>query len=881
MILGTLFSGLGLLRRHRRGQPAGWGYQVLLALLAVLAGAVALAPQIFDVFTLPSWVRIVLLALAFLLALAVPVVTLRSAKLEKKRSWEQQVRGLLKEPPGTDGQLPRLSALSPYRLGVSPSRYGSDEQRSDDPYVSRVIDDRLDQALASKHFVLVVGDSKAGKSRTAYEAAARLRHANQSHDPQVLVPKGTDLLEQLLDLDPPLDLPSEPALLWLDDLTEGALAALTPALLDRLTAQMIVLGTLTAQRHDRVRSSDSDISHSAQIALRRAKVIRLDAGLTNEERVEAEQKYPEERFEAGIGEQLVAVDQLTSRYDDAREGANPHGWSVVQAVIDWMRMDVGRPIRRHELVGLCPLYLHELRPHSEHDDRGHEEALLWACQPVVSHIALLQKLPGDLDEPSYEPFDYLVAAADGQGGRHRQAILDSAWDKILAFVSPSEALRAGISAYSRRLPLCAQRVFTAVAAGHSEVAPKAAVNLGRLLERQGDREGAKVAYQQAIDSGQADDAPLAAVNLGYLLAEQGDSQGAKMAWQQAIDSGHTDWTPMAAFNLGLLLQNQGDLRGATRAYQRAINSSHPELASMALGALLQAQGTLENAKFAYQRRVIDSDHLDWAPVAVALFGKVLQKRGDLQEAEVVYQRAINSGHPEAVAMGAALLGTLLVQRRDLERAKTAYQRAIDSGDANWAPRATVYLGQLLEQQRDREGAKDAYRQAITSGHAEAAPAAAFFLGRLLEQQDDREGAKVAYRRAITSGDAEVASLAAFHLGMLLVQQGDLQETEVAYREALTSGHAEVVSWAALFLGRLLEQQGDVEGAKAAYQRAVASGHAEAASKAAILLGRLLEQQGDVEGAKAAYQRAVASMDPEEAREAKRSSRRLTLRFFSR
>ena len=71
-------------------------------------------------------------------------------------------------------------------------------------------------------------------------------------------------------------------LLWLDDLTESALAALTPALLDRLTQQMIVLGTLTAQRHDRVMGSDSDISRNARLALqhRATKVIRLEAGLT-------------------------------------------------------------------------------------------------------------------------------------------------------------------------------------------------------------------------------------------------------------------------------------------------------------------------------------------------------------------------------------------------------------------------------------------------------------------------------------------------------------------------------------------------------------------------------------------------------------------------
>ena len=262
--LGFLLWIGGLLPWHRRSQPAGWRYEVLLALLAALASVVALAPQVFAVFTPPIWVRIVLVALAVVLALATAVVKLRSTQREKARSWTQQVRGLLEVPLGATGQLPRLSTLSPYRLGVSPSRYGSEERRGDDPYVSRQVSDgALDQALGSKRFVLVVGDSKSGKSRTAYEAATRLRHASQAHDPRVLVPKSTDLLEQLLDLDPQLNLGPEPALLWLDDLTESALAALTPALLDRLTRQMIVLGTLTAQRHSRVMERDSDIGRTA------------------------------------------------------------------------------------------------------------------------------------------------------------------------------------------------------------------------------------------------------------------------------------------------------------------------------------------------------------------------------------------------------------------------------------------------------------------------------------------------------------------------------------------------------------------------------------------------------------------------------------------
>jgi predicted negative regulator of RcsB-dependent stress response len=58
--------------------------------------------------------------------------------------------------------------------------------------------------------------------------------------------------------------------------------------------------------------------------------------------------------------------------------------------------------------------------------------------------------------------------------------------------------------------------------------------------------GAKNAYQQAINSGHHDYAPAAALNLGMLLDAQGDALGAQNAYQQAINSAHHDYAPTAA-----------------------------------------------------------------------------------------------------------------------------------------------------------------------------------------------------------------------------------------------------------------------------------------------------------------------------------------------
>lgn len=74
------------------------------------------------------------------------------------------------------GELPTVAEASVYALGVARSRYVSAEN-PEPPYVPRArldaeIQDRLD---AGERFIVAVGDSKSGKSRSMAEALRRLR----------------------------------------------------------------------------------------------------------------------------------------------------------------------------------------------------------------------------------------------------------------------------------------------------------------------------------------------------------------------------------------------------------------------------------------------------------------------------------------------------------------------------------------------------------------------------------------------------------------------------------------------------------------------------------------------------------------------------------
>jgi tetratricopeptide (TPR) repeat protein len=201
-------------------------------------------------------------------------------------------------------------------------------------------------------------------------------------------------------------------------------------------------------------------------------------------------------------------------------------------------MDIGRPIRRSELTCLYPAYLHLIRPTAD-PVTDLSEPLTEAQKPVGSRVAMLQPTPAPADGgASYRPFDYLVALADGQHDRAAQPILDQAWTQMAQLTTPGECFRAAGSAYLRRLVHIARQCLTVVSeSGDAEVAPRAALNLGVLLADQGDPQGARAAYQQAIDSGHPEQAPTAASKLGVLLVAQGDPQGARAAYQQAIDSG--------------------------------------------------------------------------------------------------------------------------------------------------------------------------------------------------------------------------------------------------------------------------------------------------------------------------------------------------------
>ena len=321
--------------------------------------------------------------------------------------------------------LSSVAGLDPYRLGATPSDYGdlaSYGQR--DPYVPRSshdVDLRLREALQPGRLVLLVGPSKAGKTRTAFEAIK-----DRWPQARLLAPNASALAA--VTAHPRVALTSDVLVLWLDDLQRFLTAAhpLTPALLARLNARpgpMVVIATLRAEERGRLRSVDGELARDTRLLLEQAENTTIELATTSEdpeEQAAARAAYPEADLSiTGLAEQLAGAPALLQQYRDARYD-DPIVHSVLQTAIDWARVGMPRPASAEELIGLAMDVLLQERPELEPTDQQMLEAISMAR---TSRRRRAGGGPADRAAPDrirgYRPFDYLVAADDGQIGTPR------------------------------------------------------------------------------------------------------------------------------------------------------------------------------------------------------------------------------------------------------------------------------------------------------------------------------------------------------------------------------------------------------------------------------------------------------------------------------
>lgn len=219
-----------------------------------------------------------------------------------------------------------------------------------------------------------------------------------------------------------------------------------------------------------------------------------------------------------------------------------------------------------------------------------------------------------------------------------------------------------------RLEEALEPLGAAASSDDADVGPVAQGCLGNVLEELRRNDDAVAAYRRAMATGHPEAAPRAAFNLGVLLERlhttTPDWRSMTTAYQVAIDSGHPEWAPMAMVNRAALLARVGWRHDAVDAYRAAIATGHPEQAPIAatnLGLLLTEMGMVDEAADAF-RQAIESGHPDQGPKAMFNLAAMLEEEGSLADAADAYGLAVDSGHPDVAPV--AEIALELLGRRD-------------------------------------------------------------------------------------------------------------------------------------------------------------------------------------------------------------------------
>ncbi|MDP9792119.1 hypothetical protein J2S43_000631 [Catenuloplanes nepalensis] len=400
----------------------------------------------------------------------------------------------------------RCRDASPHALGLHASIRVGDSADDLPAYVRRDFDDHLREIIAKGAdegaFVLLVGGSSTGKTRSLYEAIL-----NVVPDWWLLHPADTrDVIRAHRE-------PTERTVLWLDELQNflGADPPLNRAILDGLMrAGMIVVGTIWSEHYmarSPLRHPDGfDKYADDRQLLKLATRIRVDAEFTAREREEAAVLAKrDERLRvalatgagAGLPRALVGASALLESWEHA---SSPFVRAVITAAADARRLGVGSPLPEELLRDAIEGYL------SPADRAVPPERWLAGALPYLTDelgggtavLAPYARKAGSLD--GYVIADFL---AQHISGVNRTACPpDSLWEALLAHVTnPDDLRRLSVSAQARMRYRYAEAALRRL----PELNDLATLDLTDLLVRQDRLHEARVLLAQRIAVSPSDD----------------------------------------------------------------------------------------------------------------------------------------------------------------------------------------------------------------------------------------------------------------------------------------------------------------------------------------------------------------------------------------
>lgn len=184
-------------------------------------------------------------------------------------------------------------------------------------------------------------------------------------------------------------------------------------------------------------------------------------------------------------------------------------------------------------------------------------------------------------------------AALGRLGRFAEAL--EAFDAALRIDPTSAGAHFNRAIVLEKLDRAdaAVAAYRSLAAGVTSYAPRAALNLGTILVRRGDRDGARAAYERCVELDP--DSASGRHNLGALLVELGEDAAARPHLERAATLRPSDPRPHAL--LGQIADDAGDVEAAERHLRDALlRDPRFQTARYRLAQLLRRTGRADAAK---------------------------------------------------------------------------------------------------------------------------------------------------------------------------------------------------------------------------------------------------------------------------------------------
>jgi hypothetical protein len=667
----------------------------------------------------------------------------------------------------------RVSEADPRRLGVHAAISVPGVPGEVLPeYVARDVDAgaraKVTAAAAERGgFVLLVGGSSVGKTRSAVEAVKALLP-----DWWLVHPAGPDQVAALAAA-PPLR-----TVVWLDELQrylDGEHGLTGPVVRALLNAShpVVIIGTMWPDFYEvytAMPTSRSVDPHSREReVLDLAMVVRLGVAFSPAEQDRARAAAPQDpRLRValdtagyGLTQTLAAAPQLIARWEDAKS-VDPYAWAVLTAALDAARLGARAPLNADLLRAAAPGYCTG-QQRAEAPEDWLEQALAYATTKLNGAAAAISPVGAGMGQVAgYTVADYLVQHASQE--RRAALVPASIWDAVLAYVhDPADTVRLADSAKDRRLYRYAISLY-----GHATDAGDrfAAIKLADLQAERGDQDGAEQILRARYDAGDR----YAGEQLADLLAKRGDLDGAEHILRDLADTGGGMF---AASKLVGLLYKRRDRVGLRARYDAGDRYAGAKLAD------LLAESSDRDGAEHILRDLADTG--DWS--AGQDLDRLLYERGDLD--------GLRARADAGDEFAAAKLARLQAERGDRDGAEQILRARADDGDGT----AARELADLLYERGDRDGAEQILRSRADDGDGTAARE----LVRLLYERGDLDG----LRARADAGD----EFAANELANLLAERGDLDRLRGLADDA--------DNWyVGMKLDGLLAERGDEDGLRA-------------------------------------------------------------------